>query len=361
MEMNCVEKDVAARIKQLYGGKRAFIMGRSANLTAPHNNRTNCQYRNKCWLGCPFGAYFSTQSATLPAAMATGNLTLRPFSIVTRILYDKDTQKAKGVEVLDAETNKTYEYYAKVVFVCASAFNSSWILMNSATDVWEGGLGSSSGELGHNVMDHHLKCGASGRVEGYDDKYYFGKRPNGIYVDQQAEVGHKRFWFDGQSIHLYEPETGNFAEETLKGNSDKALEFTINQLKFSPPLADFLTSDPAKTLLKSVVKGFVVGPSIVNGIPCRHLAFLDRLIDWQIWIEEGKLPLPRKLIITYKTLPNSPQYTAILSDFDLISRLPDHLFNPQIPPSAVRLPFLKAAQMETKPKGKPAAREGVAP
>lgn len=188
MEMNCVEKDVAARIKQLYGGKRAFIMGRSANLTAPHNNRTNCQYRNKCWLGCPFGAYFSTQSATLPAAMATGNLTLRPFSIVTRILYDKDTQKAKGVEVLDAETNKTYEYFAKVVFVCASAFNSSWILMNSATDVWEGGLGSSSGELGHNVMDHHLKCGASGRVEGYDDKYYFGKRPNGIYVPRFQNI-----------------------------------------------------------------------------------------------------------------------------------------------------------------------------
>lgn len=187
------------------------------------------------------------------------------------------------------------------------------------------------------------------------------KRPNGIYVDQQAEVGHKRFWFDGQSIHLYEPETGNFAEETLKGNSDKALEFTINQLKFSPPLADFLTSDPAKTLLKSVVKGFVVGPSNVNGIACRHLAFLDRLIDWQIWIEEGKLPLPRKLIITYKTLPNSPQYTATLTDFDLISRLPDNLFNPQISPSAVRLPFLKVAPMGPKPIGKSAAREAVAP
>src|SRR4051812_17879374 len=115
MEMNCVEKDVAARIKQHYGGKRTMIMGRSANLTVPLNNRTNCQYRNKCWLGCPFGAYFSTQSATLPAAMATGNLTLRPFAIVTRILYDKDSKKAKGVEVVDAETNKTYEYYAPVV------------------------------------------------------------------------------------------------------------------------------------------------------------------------------------------------------------------------------------------------------
>jgi choline dehydrogenase-like flavoprotein len=198
MEMNCVEKDVAARIKEHYKGKRAFIMGRSANLTAPHNNRTNCQYRNKCWLGCPFGAYFSTQSATLPAAMATGNLTLRPYSIVTRILYDKDTQKAKGVEVLDAETNKTYEYYAKVVFVCASAFNSTWILMNSATDVWEGGLGSSSGELGHNVMDHHLRSGASGRVEGYDDKYYFGKRPNGIYVPRYQNImGDKRDYLRG--------------------------------------------------------------------------------------------------------------------------------------------------------------------
>lgn len=187
------------------------------------------------------------------------------------------------------------------------------------------------------------------------------KRPNGIFVDQQAEVGHKLFWFDGQSIRLYEPETGNFAEEALKGNSDKALEFTINQLKFSPPLADFLTSDPAKTLLKSVVKGFVVGPSSVNGTPCRHLAFLDRLIDWQIWIEEGKLPLPRKLLITYKTLPNSPQYTATLSDFDLISRLPDSLFNPQIPPSAVRLPFLKASHMRPNAKGKSASREGAAP
>lgn len=198
MEMNCVEKDVAARIKEHYKGKRAFIMGRSANLTAPHNNRTNCQYRNKCWLGCPFGAYFSTQSATLPAAMATGNLTVRPFSIVTRILYDKDTQKAKGVEVLDAETNKTYEYYAKIVFLNASAFNSTWILMNSATDIWPDGLGSSSGELGHNVMDHHLRAGASGRVEGYEDKYYFGRRPNGIYVPRYQNImGDKRPYLRG--------------------------------------------------------------------------------------------------------------------------------------------------------------------
>ena len=166
MEMNCVEKDVAARIKDHYKGQRHMIIGRTANLTVPHNNRSNCQYRNKCWLGCPFGAYFSTQSATLPAAMATGNLTLRPYGIVTKVLYDKDTKKATGVEIVDAETNKTYEYKAKIIFLNASAFNSTWVLMNSATDIWPGGLGSSSGELGHNVMDHHFRAGASGIAEG---------------------------------------------------------------------------------------------------------------------------------------------------------------------------------------------------
>lgn len=189
MQMNVVEKDLAARIKEHYKGKRHFIMGRVANLTVPHEGRVNCQYQNQCWLGCNFGAYFSTQSSTLPAAAATGNLTLRPFSIVTRILYDKDTKKAKGVEVLDAETNQTYEYFAKIVFVCASAFNSTWILMNSATDMWEGGLGSSSGELGHNAMDHHFRCGARGRVEGYEDKYYYGRRANGLYIPRFRNVG----------------------------------------------------------------------------------------------------------------------------------------------------------------------------
>mgnify|MGYP002654322775 FL=1 len=188
MELNCVEKEVKQRLLDHYKGSRHMIIGRSANLTQPHHNRTNCQYRNRCWRGCPFGGYFSTQSATLPAAMATGNLTLRPFSIVTKILYDKDTKRATGVEILDAETNKTYEYKAKIVFVCASAFNSTWVLMNSATDVWEGGLGSSSGELGHNVMDHHFRCGANGTVEGFSDKYIYGRRPTGIYIPRFRNI-----------------------------------------------------------------------------------------------------------------------------------------------------------------------------
>jgi choline dehydrogenase-like flavoprotein len=198
MEMNCVEKDVAARIKNHYKGARLMTIGRVANLTVAHKGRTACQYRNKCWLGCPFGAYFSTQSSTLPAAMATGKLTLRPFSIVTEVIYDKETQKAKGVRVLDAETNKTYEYFAKVVFLNASALNTTWILFNSATDIWPGGMGSSSGELGHNLMDHHFRCGANGVAEGYDDKYYYGRRANGIYIPRFRNLnGEKRDYIRG--------------------------------------------------------------------------------------------------------------------------------------------------------------------
>lgn len=188
MELNCVEKEVKKRLLDHYKGTRHIIIGRSANITQPHHDRTNCQYRDRCWRGCPFGGYFSTQSATLPAAMKTGNLTLRPFSIVTKILYDKDKKKATGVEILDAETNKTYEYKAKIVFVCASALNSAWVLMNSATDVWEGGLGSSSGELGHNVMDHHFRCGAGGDMEGFSDKYEYGRRPTGVYVPRFRNI-----------------------------------------------------------------------------------------------------------------------------------------------------------------------------
>lgn len=198
MEMNCVEKDVAARIREHWKGQRHMIMGRTANITQPLEGRSKCQYRSKCWLGCPFGGYFSTQSSTLPAAMKTGNLTLRPWSIVTQVLYDKDRKRATGVQILDAQTNETIEYKSKIVFLCASALNSAWVLMNSATDVWDEGLGSSSGELGHNVMDHHFRCGASGDVDGYEDKYYYGRRPTGIYIPRFRNVnGEQRDYIRG--------------------------------------------------------------------------------------------------------------------------------------------------------------------
>jgi choline dehydrogenase-like flavoprotein len=198
MDMNCVEKDVAARINGKYEHRR-MIIGRSANLTTPKpSENRQCNFRNMCSNGCPFGGYFSTQASTLPAAMKTKNLTLRPFSIVKKIIYDKDKKIATGVEVLDAETNKTYTYNSKIVFLCASTLNSAWVLMNSATDVWPDGLGSSSGELGHNLMDHHLGAGAGGSVEGYEDKYFYGFRPNGVYIPRYRNLfGDKRDYIRG--------------------------------------------------------------------------------------------------------------------------------------------------------------------
>jgi len=187
--LNIVEKDVAARIKEKFKGERHMIIGRVANITVPFPERPGCQYRDRCWEGCPFGGYFSTQSSTYPAAMKTGNLTVRPYSIVSQVLYDKDKKRATGVEVLDTQDNKTYAFNSKIVFLCASALNSAWILMRSATNVWADGLGSSSGELGHNIMDHHYNLGASGTIEGYEDKYYYGRRPTGFYIPRFANVG----------------------------------------------------------------------------------------------------------------------------------------------------------------------------
>ena len=198
MPMNCVEEAGTAKIKDHYKGARNWIIGRPANTTLPLPGRPGCQYRNKCSLGCPFGGYFSTQASTLPAAMATGKLTLRPWSIVRKLVYDKDSQKATGVEVVDGQTNETIEFSAKIIFLCASTIASTAILMRSATDIWPGGLGSSSGELGHNIMDHHFRLGASGTYEGFDDKYYFGKRPTGLYIPRFRNVnGDKRDYIRG--------------------------------------------------------------------------------------------------------------------------------------------------------------------
>src|ERR1043166_2783404 len=166
MPLNCGEGWVAGKLKNFFDGRRRIIPGRTANATKQLPNRSPCQYRDACWLGCPYGGYFSTQSSTLPSAKATKRLTLKPFSIVTELIYDKNAKRVTGVRVLDAVTEQTTDYTAKVIFVCASTLNSAWLLMRSATDVWPGGLGSSSGELGHNLMDHHFRVGAGGKIDG---------------------------------------------------------------------------------------------------------------------------------------------------------------------------------------------------
>lgn len=187
MELNCVEKHVKNRIEKEFDG-RHMIIGRCAHLTVPHNGRGQCQNRNRCNRGCPFGAYFSSNAVTLPAAQATGNLTIRPFSIVQSVIYDDKKAKATGVRIIDAETNEDVEFSAKVIFCNASTLSTTQILLNSKSDRFENGLGNDSGELGHNLMDHTYRVGAVGRVEGFDDKYYTGRRPNGIYIPRYWNV-----------------------------------------------------------------------------------------------------------------------------------------------------------------------------
>nr|WP_297786609.1 GMC family oxidoreductase [uncultured Allomuricauda sp.] len=192
MELNCVEDHVRGKVAEHFNG-RVITAGRVAHINSDKkfegDGRVRCQFRNRCIRGCPFGAYFSSVSSTLPAAEATGNMTLRPDSIVHEVIYDPNTKKATGVKVIDRETKEEFEFKAKVIFLCASAIASTSILMQSKSDRFPNGLGNDSGELGHNVMDHHFLVGARGTFEGYEDKYYKGRKPNGVYIPRFRNLG----------------------------------------------------------------------------------------------------------------------------------------------------------------------------
>ena len=202
MDMNCVEREVKARIEKQFGGRKV-TMGRTAHLTQPQPQhyalgRAACQFRNQCMRGCPYGGYFSTQSSTLPAAVKTGRLTLRPDSIVSEVIYDEKLGKAKGVRVIDQNTKEVREYYARIIFMNASAIASASIMMNSKSSRFPNGLGNDSDQLGRNIMDHHLAVGASGIYEGFEDKYYYGRRANGVYVPRYRNWnGDKRDYLRG--------------------------------------------------------------------------------------------------------------------------------------------------------------------
>lgn len=193
MELNCVEREVRKGIESKFKG-RYLTIGRVAHLTNPTEEqlalgRTSCQYRNKCIKGCPYGAYFSTQAATLPAAARTNNLTLLNDKIVYEVIFDDEKKKAIGVRTVDQNTKKTEEFYSKVIFLNAGAIGSAWILMQSRSKTHPNGLGNASDQLGRNIMDHHLGVGASGSWEGFEDMYFYGKRPNGIYIPRFANWG----------------------------------------------------------------------------------------------------------------------------------------------------------------------------
>jgi choline dehydrogenase-like flavoprotein len=181
MEMNCVEKMLKNKIESNYPGRK-LIIGRVANLTEKMPGRQACQYRNLCHRGCPFGAYFSTQSSTLPAALKTGNLTVRTNALANRILFDEAKQKASGVEIIDTITGKSETYRARVVFLNASTLASTFLLLNSQSSRFPTGMGNDHDQLGRYLMDHHKSGTVTGRVEGFEDRYYYGRKPVGIFI-----------------------------------------------------------------------------------------------------------------------------------------------------------------------------------
>lgn len=194
MELNCVEKELQKSISEKFEDGRLMTIGRTANLTGLVENqegRTLCQYRNRCSRGCPFGGYFSSNSSTLPAAERTGNMTLRPHSIVHEVIYDASTKKATGVRVIDTKTSEKIEFKAKVIFLCASTMGSISILMQSKSERFPNGLGNDSNSLGKGIMDHHFRVGASASVKGYLNKYYKGRRPNGFYIPRFVNIDQK--------------------------------------------------------------------------------------------------------------------------------------------------------------------------
>jgi choline dehydrogenase-like flavoprotein len=190
MEMTCVEHDVRDALAKHFDD-RMMTIGRAAVLTRTHKGRAACHYCGICHRGCITQSYFSSLNSTLPAAQKTGRLTLRPYSVVRNLNYDSKTGRVTGANVIDAQTKNELEFKARIFFICCSTLESTRLLLNSATPEMPNGLANSSGELGHNLMDHHMGAGASGSMPGHEDKMPFGNRPNGIYIPRFRNVKSK--------------------------------------------------------------------------------------------------------------------------------------------------------------------------
>ena len=192
MDLTCAEQMVRDAMARAWPGERVLTIGRVAVLTQPHHGRDACHYCGPCHRGCATLSYFSSVNATIPAARATGRLTLRPYTVVHSVLYDARTRRATGVRVIDGQTKKALEFRARVIFLCASTLESARILLNSATPEFPNGLANSSGELGRNLMDHIMGGGATARIDAPLDRRHAGERPNGIYVPRFRNVAGRK-------------------------------------------------------------------------------------------------------------------------------------------------------------------------
>lgn len=190
--LNCLEDHFKQQVQKKWKG-RHVTSGRVAHITEPTEEqlslgRATCQSRNRCSRGCPYGAYFSSNSATLPAANLTENFVIRPHSIAKEILFDEKSQKATGVKIVDAETMEEHTFTAKIIFVCASAPATAQLLLMSESERFPNGMGNDSGELGHNIMDHHYHVGAMGDFEGFEEEYYKGRKPTGLFIPRYVNL-----------------------------------------------------------------------------------------------------------------------------------------------------------------------------
>lgn len=191
-EMNVVEKSMRKRIVDYYKD-RHVVIGRCAHLTEPkeihlQQSRGKCRARNLCQRGCPFGGYFSSNASTLPWAAKTGNLTLRPDSVVHSIIYDEEKGKASGVRVIDAHTKEMSEYFAKIIFLNAGALNSNLVLLNSTSSRFPNGLGNDHGLLGKFIAFHNYRGSLSAKMDGFKDSYYHGRRPCAVMMPNFRNV-----------------------------------------------------------------------------------------------------------------------------------------------------------------------------
>lgn len=206
-EMNCVEKEIQKRILDAYGDRK-FVIGRCAHLTQPNEvhlaqGRGQCMARNQCYRGCPFGGYFSSNSSTLPQAAKTGNLTLRPDSVVDSLIWDEQKGKVTGVRVIDRVTKAATEYFAKVIFLNAAALNTNLILLNSISNRFPEGLGNDSGVLGKYIAFHNYRGSLSAGFEGYEDSYYYGRRPTAVMLPNFRNVKKQEMDFQRGYMSFY--------------------------------------------------------------------------------------------------------------------------------------------------------------
>lgn len=196
-------------------------------------------------------------------------------------------------------------------------------------------------------FDHVLPSGQKVQFSSIEDVAL--KRPRGLYVEWNGDLGARQFWYDGSSITLYDPSTVFYASESAPAQLDQMLENLLPRLNFSPPLADLLYSDPYKAVRGNLQYGFDLGQNNVGGRSCRTFAFVEKDIDWQIWIENGPQLTPCKLVITYKTQPAQPQFSAVFSDWDFAPRIADAVFTPELPPGTEKVPF-ETATAAVNPK-----------